>query len=121
MIGFWRCWENSLEKSMVVACLLISGSQVRALVRPPKQSLSEQHRLSSQLFKRFFSGKRPTNARRCERSHRANGGRVLPPTAMTSAALSNDGLEREFKFFNCLKGGACMACAPGDQEKSCYS
>jgi len=27
-------------------------------------------------------------------------------------------LEREFKFFNCLEGGVCTTCAPGDQEKS---
>jgi hypothetical protein len=30
-------------------------------------------------------------------------------------------LEREFKFFNQLEGGMCTMCAPGDQEKSCYS
>ena len=35
MIGFLRSWENSLEKSIEAACLLISGSQVRALVRQP--------------------------------------------------------------------------------------
>jgi hypothetical protein len=31
---------------------------------------------------------------------------------------SNDGLEREFKFFNWLDGGVCTTCAPADQEKS---
>src|SRR5712672_1940910 len=35
MLGFWRSWKNSLEISMLRPCLLISGSQVRALVRPP--------------------------------------------------------------------------------------
>jgi hypothetical protein len=31
--------------------------------------------------------------------------------------LSNDGLEREFNFFNVLEGGMCTMCAPGDQRK----
>jgi hypothetical protein len=33
----------------------------------------------------------------------------------------DDGLEREFKFFNYLEGVVCAACAPGDQRKSQYS
>ena len=32
--------------------------------------------------------------------------------------MMDDGLEREFKFFNELEGGVCTTCAPGDQEKS---
>src|SRR5215472_15343573 len=40
MLGSCRSWENSLEKSMPAACLLISGSQVRALVRPPRKKPS---------------------------------------------------------------------------------
>src|SRR5258708_24386549 len=35
MLAFWLSWENSLEISRRTGCLLISGSQVRALVRPP--------------------------------------------------------------------------------------
>src|SRR5947207_1000667 len=47
MHGFWLGWKNSLEKSRPTACLLISGSQVRALVRPP--SLVRNQQLSSVL------------------------------------------------------------------------
>jgi len=36
--GSLPSWKNSLEKTMQEACLLISGSQVRALVRPPKKN-----------------------------------------------------------------------------------
>jgi hypothetical protein len=36
MHGLWFGWKNSPEISTVTACLLISGSQVQALVRPPK-------------------------------------------------------------------------------------
>src|SRR5882757_2757237 len=32
--------------------------------------------------------------------------------------MPNDGLEREFKFFNQLDGCVCTMCAPGDQGKS---
>ena len=35
MLAFSLSWENSLEISRRTGCLLISGSQVRALVRPP--------------------------------------------------------------------------------------
>jgi hypothetical protein len=31
---------------------------------------------------------------------------------------AHDGLEREFNFFNVLKGGVCTMCAPRDQRKS---
>jgi hypothetical protein len=33
------------------------------------------------------------------------------------ASSSDDGLEREFNFFNVLEGGMCTMCAPGDQRK----
>jgi hypothetical protein len=36
MLVFWFGCKNSPEKSTRTACLLIIGSQVRALVRPPE-------------------------------------------------------------------------------------
>ena len=40
MRGFWLSWKNCVKKSTRIACLLISGSQVRALVRPPSKKSS---------------------------------------------------------------------------------
>jgi hypothetical protein len=38
-------------------------------------------------------------------------------TARAQRRTPNDGLEREFKFFNQFEGCVCTMCAPGDQNK----
>src|SRR5215831_11528622 len=58
MIGFWHSWKNFLEISTRAACLLISGSQVRALVRPPRKKPSCP--IASRNGGREQSGSRPT-------------------------------------------------------------
>src|ERR1700688_41697 len=52
MLVFWFGWENPLEKSTRTACLLIIGSQVRALVRPP--SSLRKPRVSGTTSNRAF-------------------------------------------------------------------
>src|SRR5258707_14727439 len=52
MFGFCLSWENSLEISRREGCLLIIGSQVRALVRPP--SSLRKPRVSSTPSNRAF-------------------------------------------------------------------
>jgi len=42
----------------------------------------------------------------------------LDGTCRCFVCRSNDGLDREFKFFNRLKGGVCRTCAPVDPTKS---
>jgi hypothetical protein len=42
----------------------------------------------------------------------------LPIFGWSLINLADDGLEREFNFFNVLEGGVCTMCAPGDQRKS---
>src|SRR6202171_5796799 len=55
MFGFCLSWENSLEISRRGGCLLISGSQVRALVRPPS-SLRKPHVSDTTPNRAFLRG-----------------------------------------------------------------
>ena len=55
MFGFCLSWENLLEISRRGGCLLIIGSQVRALVRPPS-SLCKPHVSGTALNRAFLRG-----------------------------------------------------------------
>src|SRR5712664_827621 len=55
MFGFCLSWENSLEISRRGGCLLIIGSQVRALVRPPS-SLRKPHVSDTPPNRAFLRG-----------------------------------------------------------------
>jgi len=52
--GIWLSWKKSVEKSRLAVCLLISGSQVRALVRPPP-SLAKPERSGTHTRRLFFA------------------------------------------------------------------